>query len=162
VNWVLAGLGPVAGFVNAWASIAVQLLNMPLYPVLIANSIGQVVDLSDGATWGIKLAAVTFAFAANVVGIEAIGNITGIMVVLVQTPFLLMPIVWAARGFPFDWGVLTTWNAGWFDNLAVFIATIAWNQQGWPALASIAGEVKSPARSLPRGILLAVLGSVSA
>jgi L-asparagine transporter-like permease len=69
----MRGLGPAAGFVNAWAMIAAQSLNIALYPVLIADYMAQLQpSLSDGALWGIKLACLLLAVALNVVGVQAV------------------------------------------------------------------------------------------
>jgi amino acid transporter len=158
VVWVLKGLGPVAGFVNAWNCVFSSLLNLPLYPVLFASYAQQLVpDLSVGALWGLKLAGVVIATVLNVAGVRTVERVTLIMITLVQTPFVLMPIVAAALGRPFTWSALGTATPGWFSNFAVFISTICWNAQGWSNLGNVAGEVKDPARSYPQGTGIAVI-----
>ena len=174
VAWVARGLGPAAGFVNAWAMIAAQSLNIPLYPVLIAAYMQQLNPaLGEGALWAIKLACLGLAVALNVVGVQAVELASLVMVLLVQTPFLLMPAAAAALRRPFDWGAVARslgdgasaadggggaaaqlFAGGQFS---VFASTLCWNMQGWVTLGSLAAEVRSARRDYPRGLLAAVL-----
>jgi len=59
-------------------------------------------------------------------GVQAVERITGLMVILVQTPFVLMPILWAARGRTFQWGALQGTVQGWNDptSVAAFLSTM--------------------------------------
>ena len=172
VGWVVRGLGPAAGFVNAWAMIAAQILNIPLYPVLIAAYMQQLAPaLSDGALWAIKLACLAFAVALNIVGVQAVERASLVMVLLVQTPFVLMPAVAAAKGLRFDWGALarslgdgagSDGGGGAAALLAggqfsVFASVLCWNMQGWVTLGSLAAEVRSARTDYPLGLLAAVL-----
>jgi amino acid transporter len=159
VAWVMRGLGPAAGFVNAWAMIAAQSLNIALYPVLIADYMAQLQpSLSDGALWGVKLACLLLAVALNVVGVQAVELASLVMVLIVQTPFAMMPAVAAAQGRPFAWGALRGQDldlAG--GEFSVFASTLCWNMQGWITLGSLAAEVRSVRTDYPRGLLVAVV-----
>lgn len=158
VVWVLHGLGPVAGFVNAYNCVAAALLNLPLYPVLFASYAQQLnPDLSLAALWSIKVGGVLGACALNIAGMAWVERATSVMSVLVQTPFILMPIAAAVLRKPFTWSALGQAAPGWFDNSAVFVATLCWNAQGWSNLGNVAGEVKDPKTAYPRGTGLAVL-----
>lgn len=158
IVWVFRGLGPVAGFTNAWLCTLQQVLNIPLYAVLACNSLEQLVGaLPFGAEYGVKLAVVAVAAAVNVVGVEAVERISGAMVLLVQTPFILMPIAWAARRQPFQWGALGTSVGGWQTDFAVFLSTVCWNVQGWNVVGNVAGEVANPSANIPAGVGLACL-----
>ena len=160
VAWVLHGLGPVAGFVNAWSMIIAQSLNIPLYPVLIADYMLQLVpSLTDGELWAIKLSCMVFAVALNIRGVQAVETASLIMVLLVQTPFIIMPIMFASKygGSQFAWNQLGASDldvAG--GEFSVFASTLCWNMQGWVTLGSLAAEVKNVKRDYPHGLLIAV------
>jgi len=160
VAWVLHGLGPVAGFVNAWSMIIAQSLNIPLYPVLIADYMLQLIPtLSDGELWAIKLACMVFAVILNIRGVQAVETASLIMVLLVQTPFIIMPIMFASKygGSQFAWNQLGASDldvAG--GEFSVFASTLCWNMQGWVTLGSLAAEVKNVKRNYPHGLLIAV------
>ena len=158
IVWVYRGLGPAAGFTNAWLCTLQQVLNIPLYAVLACSSLEQLVGaLSPGAEYGVKVAVVALAAAVNVVGIEAVERVSGAMVLLVQTPFVLMPIAWAVRRQPFQWGALGGSVNSWQGDLAVFLSTVCWNLQGWNVVGNVAGEVANPSRNIPAGVGLACL-----
>lgn len=157
IVWVLRGLGPRAGFVNAWVCVLQQLLNVPLYAVLACTYLEQVAGpLSPGVEYSVKLATVALAGGINVVGTGAVERVTGFLVVMVQTPFVALPIVWAARQRPFVWAALGTSVPGWSSSAAVFLSTVCWNLQGWPVIGNLAAEVKQPARDIPLGTAVAV------
>ena len=157
ITWSIVGLGPAAGFVSAWISIAQSLVNMPLYAVLTANAINQAYPLSSWASLAVKASTVVIAGAVNVVGVGAAERITGVMVLLVQTPFIALPIVWALNKHPFTWTALEKSVPDWTSNTGIFLATVAWNMQGWLNFGSIAGEVKDPTRNIPMGVGVAVI-----
>jgi amino acid transporter len=160
VAWVLHGLGPVAGFVNAWSMIIAQSLNIPLYPVLIADYMLQIIPtLSDGDLWAIKLSCMIFAVILNIRGVQAVETASLIMVLLVQTPFIIMPFMFASKygGDKFAWKELGKSDldlAG--GEFSVFASTLCWNMQGWVTLGSLAAEVKNVKRNYPIGLLIAV------
>lgn len=130
IAWVVRGLGPVAGFVNAWNMILSASLNIPLYPVLFASYIQQLVpSISDGGLWAIKLAGLAITVILNTIGVEAVEIASLIMVLLVQTPFIMMPVAAAVAGQPFDWSALAR-SGPWTGQFAVFMSTICWNMQG--------------------------------
>ena len=163
IEWCICGLGPLAGFLNAHICNCQQLLNIPLYAVLACNAIEQLVGaLPPAAEYGIKLAVVALAGAVNLLGVAAVERVTGALVLLVQTPFVLMPILWAAgvRGGagprPFAWRALGASVAGWEGNATTFLSTVVWNLQGWSVMGNVAGEVADPTRNIPAGVFLAV------
>lgn len=131
IGWVLHGLGPVFGFLNAWICNLQQVLNLPLYAVLACNSLESVVgQLPVAAEISIKLAVIAVAAIVNLLGVEAVEKVTGVMVLLVQTPFVLMPILWASSGRKFQWPALGASVEGWEqNNFAGFLSTVLWNLQ---------------------------------
>ena len=170
IGWVYRGLGPRAAFVNAWVCNLQQLLNMPLYAVIACNALEQLVgQLPAGAEFGCKLAVVAIALAVNLYGVGAVERVTGLMIVLVQTPFVAMPILWAtglgrAGGGgprPFAWAALGTSVEGWSANTATFISTLCWNMQGWTVLGNVGGEVHNPRRAVPLGVALALAATLA-
>lgn len=154
----MKGLGPVLGFVNAANCIASAFCNLPLYPVLFASYVSSLYSLSWGALFGIKLAGLLLTVALNVAGIQAVEVASALFTVIVQTPFILMPIAATVYGAPkFTWSGATTVIPDWKDGFAVFVSTLCWNAQGWVNVGNIASDVKNPQRSYPIGSALAVV-----
>jgi amino acid transporter len=157
VVWVLAGLGPVAGFVNAWSSIFMNSLNLPLYTLVAANALRTRFGVGDAGCAALQGGMLLAGVAVNVVGVELVERLSGAMVGVVLSPFLLMPIVWAAGGRAFNWRALGTALPGWRGNAGLALSTVAWNSMGWNSLGNLAGGVRAPARNLPLGFAAAVV-----
>ena len=131
ILWVLKGLGPTAGFVNAWLGFFMNVLNLPLYTVLAANCVGQVVELTPGQSFGLQVGMLALGVVVNIMGMGVIEKLTGALVLLVQVPFVLMPIVWAANRRPFEWRALARSETGWVNAMGAGLANICWNSLGW-------------------------------
>ena len=156
VVWVLAGLGPVAGFVNAWSSIFMNSLNLPLYTMVAANALRTRFGVGDAACYALQFGMLLAGVAVNVVGVELVGRLSGAIVAVVWSPFVMMPIAWAAAGRAFNWRALGGVLPRWRDNAGLALSTVAWNSLGWNSLGNLAGGVKAPARNLPLGFGVAV------
>ena len=157
VAWVLKGLGPTAGFVNALLIFSMNVLNLPLFAALAAESVGQVVALGGAQYFLLQLAVLAVGVAINILGVAAVEKLTGFLVLLVQLPFLLMPIVWAAQKRPFEWRALGSSAGDWRQNVGPGLATVCWNSLGWNSLGNIAGEVRDGSTNIPLGFALAVV-----
>lgn len=148
------------GFVNAWASILMNSCNLPLYTNLIASSVNKLLprDLSGGEFYAVQLGALLLGMCVNVVGVEAVERVSGVFIVLAQTPFVLMPIVWASRaGKTFDWRALGSSADDWAASTSVALSCILWATQGFNQIGNLAGEVRDPQRDIPRGVSLAIV-----
>ncbi len=83
------------------------------------------------------------------------GRLSGVIVAVVWSPFIMMPIAWAAAGRAFNWGALGGVLPAWRDNAGLALSTVAWNSMGWNSLGNLAGGVKAPFRNLPLGFSVA-------
>ena len=134
ILWVLKALGPTAGFVNAGLIFLMNVLNLPLYTVLAASCVGQVVALTPGEEFGLQVGVLALGVVVNIMGMAAIEKFTGLLVLLVQVPFLLMPIVWAANRRPFEWRALGSSAPNWLGALGPGLANVCWNSLGWSSV----------------------------
>ena len=159
IAWVLAGLGPTAGFVNAANVLAQGATNLPLYPVLFASYVaGLAPALPPLALLGVKAACLAIAVGCNAAGVLAVSQAATALSLLVQAPFVALPIVAAVRGAPaFDWSAVLSVIPGWTANASLFVATLCWNSAGWLTVGNIASEVKRPQAAFPAGAAVAVL-----
>ena len=158
MTWCLHGLGPTAAYVNAGNMIFSAACNLPLYPVMFASYVdSSFPGMSDGALWGVKLLALLFTLALNVAGIEAVELAALVLSILVQVPFIAIPITAAVTGQTFDWSAVASIAPDWRANMSVFISTLCWNSQGWMNIGNLAGAVRNPQRSFPIGLAMAVV-----
>jgi amino acid transporter len=164
IVWVRRALGTPWAFVNGLVLNFSQVMDLPLYPVLMASYVQQLVpSLSTGACYGIQAAAVLACCVVNIAGLDALSALSNAMTAFVLTPVLMLPIVAAAVHAKFDFSATSpaATPPGWAGSWSVLFSTVLWNFQGIPSLGNIAGEVADPQRAYPLGagasILLTVL-----
>ena len=132
ITWAVRGLGPVLGYVNAANCIASAVCNLPLYPVLFASYVSSLFpDVTDEVLFAIKFVCLLLTVAFNAAGFQAVELASSIFSVLVQTPFIMIPIVAAAQGRPLAWSAAASVAPDWQGSFGLFISTLCWNSQGW-------------------------------
>lgn len=156
VVWVFAGLGLETGWLHAWVFSLANAVNAPLYARVVSASLGQLFPLSRGAAAAVELAAIAVGVAVNVVGVSVVERFAGALALVAQTPFVAMPIVWAAHGQPFQWRALGSSNPNWRAGAPLFISTLLWSTMGISGVGNLVAEVAAPARDIPRGAAAAV------
>jgi amino acid transporter len=137
-------------------------LNVPLFTLLIALSIQNAApSLSDNELYGVQCGALAIGIAVNIIGTEAIEKVSGALILLAQTPFVVMPVLVAldngrtlARA---DWPALAQRSPTLSSSFAVSVSVILWNMQGFNAIGNVAGEVRNPKRDIPVGVFLAAI-----
>jgi amino acid transporter len=130
ITWVVKGLGPHLGFVNAMNVIASAICNLPLYPVLFASYVQQLVpSLPGAALWAIKLAVLLVTVTLNCLGLQVVEHAATAFSIFVQTPFIVIPVAAAVYGVPFNWKAVGTAIPTWSSSLGLFVSTLCWNSQ---------------------------------
>jgi amino acid transporter len=166
-EWVRRGLGPFWGLQEAWLSAAYAVVDLALYPTLLAAYLSQlwpsIGTTADGRVgWWIALGMIALCALWNAAGIRAVGIGSEVVGVAVLGPFAVMIALAAAR-----------LHAGGLDRIASALrepaaapsgtATWAaglllalWNYLGWDNASTFAGEVRDPQRAYPRAMLAGV------
>ena len=133
ITWAVKGLGPHAGFVNAMNVLASASCNLPLYPVLFSSYMAQLVPSLTGLElFAIKCAVLLLTICLNAFGMQAVETAATAFTIIVQTPFIIMPIAAAVYGKPFNWAAVATVSPNLKASLSLFVATLCWNAQGAP------------------------------
>ncbi len=166
-EWVRRGLGPFWGLQEAWLSLAYTVVDLALYPTLLAAYLSQlwpsIGGTADGrAGWWIALAMIAVCTLWNAAGIRAVGIGSELVGVAVLGPFAIMVAIAALR-LP-DGGLeriaaalreppAAVGGATWAAGLLVAL----WNYLGWDNASTFAGEVRDPQRAYPRAMLAGVV-----
>ncbi len=164
-EWVRRGLGPFWGLQEAWLSIAYTVVDLALYPTLLAAYLSQLWPAIGGtegrAGWWIAIATIAACTLWNAAGIRAVGLGSEVVGVAVLGPFAVMVALAASRlpagglstlaaalRAPASGGGATTWAAG--------LLLALWNYLGWDNASTFASEVRDPQRAYPRAMLAGV------
>jgi APA family basic amino acid/polyamine antiporter len=154
------GFGAPTAFVFGWSYM---LLSKPLAAAGIAVIFAENLNLLLGSSLSpvlITCAVIILLTAINVMGMR-LG--AGVAMVLTSAKFLaLLAIIGLTlilfRGDASGFATRTIPDARPFWAAMVpVMAAILWTYDGWSDIGAIAGEVRNPQRTIPLGILLAIL-----
>ena len=159
---------PVVGFVYGWSLLfVIQTGGMAAVALIFANHIFELagVTASEFSAALLGCAALAVLTLINCIGVRA-GTLT-------QNVFMILKLVaiaalvgfglmvgkgTAATAAPAAAASTTTWQALIAFGAALIPAQFAYG--GWQTACFVAGEVREPRKTLPRGLLLGVLGVI--
>ena len=150
-------IGTVAGL-GLWANFmlksAFALIGFKAYLWVIEDLLGLDIDIEAAAI--ILLAIIV---GINILGVKKIKKVQ-IPIVIFSASYLFALCVYAIAYHDLDWSAVASRDSfGSWDDVAATSAFVFVSYAGVTKIAAVAGEVKSPERNLPYGILLSLLFS---
>jgi amino acid transporter len=135
VVWTRRAWGTKTSFVVSMLLVSNQIVDLGLYPALVAAYFQQLFPnaITPWVAYAIKIASLVLTVGLNVLGVDALSAAAAVLTVVILTPFVVLPIVAAARGMPFDWSALGPGGipAEAPNKAALFMTTVLWSMQGW-------------------------------
>ncbi len=155
--YVEVAFGPFVGFLAGVMLWAVGTLALSAVATLFADSVGALVPALSGrgARIALLVAVLEFYAAINVAGIRQGSAVNAVATVAKLLPLLLLVIVGA---FAIKGGNLAWTDAPAGGDVARASAVLIFAFAGIESALVPSGEVKDVARTVPRAILLAMLG----
>lgn len=160
VVWTRRAFGDKVAFVNGILLVFNQVIDICLYPTLVATYCQELFpEISDAGAYGIKMGALAITVALNIIGVEALSASAALLTGIILAPFVLLPMIAAGNHMDFQWSAIGTAGipSNARSNLALFASTILWNMQGWSEIGCLAGEIQEAEKVFPRGMGLAAL-----
>jgi len=158
VVWVTRAFGDFWGWFNSHNSMLANFFDNALFPVIFVDYINQIYDLSFWESWAIKLTIIVAIVILNLIGLDMVSWVSVLLTCAILCPLALELIFQFKHIDP-----STQWTQAPHDifdrkevNWGLFLSTALWLYAGWDGLGTIAGEVKSPKTTFPRGIILAL------
>jgi len=150
-------IGTVAGL-GLWANFmlksAFALIGFKAYLWVLEDLLGMDIDIEAAAI--ILLAIIV---GINILGVKKIKKVQ-IPIVIFSASYLFALCVYAIAYHDLDWSAVASRDSfGSWDDVAATSAFVFVSYAGVTKIAAVAGEVKSPERNLPYGILLSLLFS---
>jgi len=161
--FIREGYGPLPAFLFGWTELLViRPSALGAIAVLFAEYAGRFVDYGEVGVKVVAAAAILLVGLANIRSVRwgaAVQNLSTAAKVLAIAGLAVAAFLFAHPGQgalagPIDWSP-TTW-AGF----GLALVSVMWAYDGWADLTFISGEVKDPARTLPRAIIGGVLAIV--
>lgn len=103
VLWVQDAFGDVAGWVNAWNALLSNIIDLPIYVVLVTDYLAAYMEdhgksLDPFVALAIKLAVIALVLVFNMRGMSVLSIVAGTMAYLVTIPFLILIVAIIAEG----------------------------------------------------------------
>lgn len=155
---------PVVAFLYGWTLLLVtQTGGMAAVAMTFALYFRELVPLPLGAP-AIAVAALAVLTAVNCLGARAGSNVqSGLMVTKIAAVLMLVTLGWLSlRGAPAP-AVSSAASAAPTTALtfAAAMVPVLFAYGGWQTASFVSGEMRDPARDLPRGLVIGVLGVVT-
>lgn len=162
ILWVKEAFGPFMAFQEAWWSFVNNMFDLAIYPVMFANYITQLLPPNTLPWWGamlIRFGMLFFCTALNLFGVKAVSRSSGIFILIILTPFVIM-VGWGLKEIqPRDWlAIPPTGLAG--VQWGLFITTIAWSTGGFDNMSQVAGDLENPTKSYPRAMIITLIAMI--
>jgi glutamate:GABA antiporter len=166
-QWAHVGLGPFAGFITAWNLWAYTVVVMATFAIVIAKNLSYVMGAAGAtlaATWwytpvvsALSIVAVT---VVSVLGLRVgkwLQNIGATAHILTFAALIIVPFVALRRGVIESYHPLSaSMPAFTLLSLNIFGKMALGALSGFEYVAILAGECRSPARTIGRSVVVAV------
>ena len=148
--------GPVPAFLFGWTELLViRPSALGAIAMIFADYLGQFVPLSDGQTRLVAAATIALLAAANIRSVTwgaAVENATTAAKVLALAGLSIIAFVFA-RGLSGALSQPLALTPRSWGGFGVALIAVLWAYDGWADLTFMAGEVREPARTLPRALI---------
>ncbi|WOK99056.1 putative polyamine transporter [Canna indica] len=155
VVWVSSALGPFWGFQQGWMKWLSGVIDNALYPVLFLDYVkAGIPRLGGGPPRVLAVLSLTAVLTyMNYRGLTIVGWVAVFLGAFSILPFIVMGLVSIPKLRPKRWLKVDVHNVDW--NL--YLNTLFWNLNYWDSVSTLAGEVNSPAITLPKALFYAVI-----
>eukprot|EP00164_Ancoracysta_twista_P016196 GFYU01027064.1.p1 GENE.GFYU01027064.1~~GFYU01027064.1.p1 ORF type:complete len:303 (+),score=69.75 GFYU01027064.1:69-977(+) len=161
IVWVNAAFGTHLAFHNGYWNWVVNVIDNTLYPVLFMDYLKPILapDTEEGeidyGLWALSLVMVASVTAMNLRGVEIVGTMSIVFMVIVIIPFCIVIGMVLEKGLvSLDaWSYVPPYSE---LKLGPLMMVLLWNNCGYDNCGSCAGEVKKPGRTYPMGLGISV------
>nr|CCC53219.1 putative amino acid permease/transporter [Trypanosoma vivax Y486] len=150
--WYSIAFHSVVYFVMVILSLLLIFVDNALYSVLISEYICSATTCSETTNKLLRAGMLLLTYTLNIIGIEAVGNVSIVLSFVTLFPFLLLFAVHLVKGgFYLNWPAISyiPSTIDW----ATFITTSSWNLCGLEQAATVVEEVKTPRKTFLRALV---------
>ena len=156
-RWTRAALGDFWGFQCGWWNWTGTFFMWASYGVVLADYVAQVTPVHSRLLhWGIASAFLVLVACLNILGIQLVGKVTLILLLLALVPVAILTYLGfsQARFNPFH--PLMPPARPWREVYGVGLALALWIYSGYEQVSTVIEEVDDPVRNFPRGLAIVV------
>jgi amino acid transporter len=128
-----------------------EFFDQALFPVVLVAYLSHEFPITHKEAWMVKGAMIFIVALMNIRGINMVFFVSVVFTFIITTP------LWIELGFQVNKVDPSIWLVIPPDvDIGLFFSTIIWLYGGWDNLGTLAGEVKDPQTTYPKGILFAL------
>jgi basic amino acid/polyamine antiporter, APA family len=161
--YILEAFGPLPAFLFGWSALAViRASALGAISTIFAEYLGYFVPLSAAQVQYVAAGAITLVGLFNYFGV----NVAAVLVNLTTVVKYGALIALAGLAFLIGKGSAANFTPAWehgvqLSVMGTALISIMWTYDGWADLAYVGGEVRDPARNLPRALMFGTLAIVA-
>ena len=154
--YIEEGFGPMPAFLFGWSQLAViRAAALGAIATIFAEYLGYFIPLSPTRIHHVAALLILFVGVLNWLGVQRAAAVTAFATVVKYGALVLL----VALAFTAPTGSLRNFNPVWtgvfsISALATAMVRVMWAYDGWADLSFMSGEVKDPARTLPRALII--------
>src|SRR3989475_9480572 len=156
-RWTRAAFGDFWGFQCGWWNWTGTFFMWASYGVVLADYVAQVTPVHSRLLhWGIAFAFLVLVAGLNILGIQLVGKVTLILLLLALVPVAILTYLGfsQARFNPFH--PLMPPARPWREVYGVGLALALWIYSGYEQVSTVIEEVDDPVRNFPRALAIVV------
>jgi amino acid transporter len=150
ILWVQQAFGDFLGWVNAFNIVSANIANIAMYPVLFVEYIS--IKFGWWEEMGIKLGFIAAVIIVNIIGLDFMGKLSLLMLLVIMFPFVAEVVIGPAEGY-LEWVTLSDSKSISDIDWALFLSVVIWNIDGFDMTGAMAGEVKGGRSTFIKGIV---------
>ena len=155
--YVSTAFGDFWGFLAGWSMWIAEVISLPVFAITFVNYLGYFVTLALPVQLAVKAAFLFGLTAINIFGVRAAGRVNDALTFIKLSPLLILvvagfsslalgPSAFASNYFPLA--------PSGFANIGTSIVLIFWAYVGFEMGTLPADEVRDPAKTIPRAIIM--------
>jgi len=152
------GVGPLPAFLFGWSQLVViRASALGAIATIFAEYLGYFVPLSPRAVQYVAALVILTVGTLNYVGVRRAGAVMNVATVAKYGAMILLVLLAFGSGVG-DAGHFASNGTGFqLSLMGMAVVPVMWAYDGWADLTYMSGEVKDPARTLPRALVIGTL-----
>jgi amino acid transporter len=154
--WVKAGLGPFAGFAEAYLTLLFTMVDSAIYPMLFATYLSTLIPLTASGQVVLGVGLIWLCGGLNLLGIRTVGNTSISFTIALLAPLAALVVIGLPRLAHWSLPSAASDGSQWVAALGGGLTVVMWNFGGWENASVVAGEIEAPGRNYVRAIAIAL------
>jgi APA family basic amino acid/polyamine antiporter len=152
--------GPFAGFIVGWSLWLAEWMSLAVFPVAFTQYLTFFLPLTLPLQVAVKTLFVLFLILTNIAGVKAAGRTNDVLTLVKLAPlifFALAGLVYIALNVPTAAGNFTPFLPLGLGSFGPALVLIFWAYAGFEISTIPAGEIREPAKTIPRAIIIGIM-----